>query len=100
MRISLTEAAANKLKASVSNKEIVPRIDATLAGGCGLAVNLSIVFDEPRRHDLILESNGLRIRIDPFTKRYLNEEILIDYTDEQGFLFGERFESGACMMEI
>ncbi|OKL37329.1 iron-sulfur cluster biosynthesis family protein [Domibacillus mangrovi] len=100
MRILLTEAAVNKLKASVSNEGKFPRIDANISGGCGLAVNLSIIFDEPRRYDSILENKGVQIRIDHFTKRYLNEEIHIDYTNEQGFLFGERFESGACTAEM
>ena len=41
-----------------------------------------------------------RFELDRFTKRYLDEETQIDYTDEQGFLVGESFTSSACAIEI
>lgn len=100
MVITLTEAALDKLKAMVFKEEQSPRIDADVAGGCGLSVKFTLVFDEPRRNDLIMEYNGIRIRMDRFTKRYLDIETQIDYTDEHGFLVGESFASSACAIEI
>ena len=41
-----------------------------------------------------------RFRMDRFTKRYLDEETQIDYSDEHGFLVGESFASSACAIEI
>lgn len=80
--------------------EHFPRIDADVAGGCGLSVKFSLVFDELRRNDTVIEYNGIQFRIDRFTKRYLDEETQIDYSDEHGFLVGESFASSACAIEI
>lgn len=98
--IKMTEAAMNKLKEMVVNGNQTPRIDAEVAGGCGMSVKFSIVFDEPRRNDLCIEKDGIQIRLDRFTKRYLNEETQIDYRDKHGFLVGESFASSACAIEI
>jgi Fe-S cluster assembly iron-binding protein IscA len=100
MMIKMTEAAMNKLKEMAVNREQTPRIDAEVAGGCGMTVKFSIVFDEPRRNDLCIEMDGIQIRLDRFTKRYLDEETQIDYSDEQGFLVGESFASSACSIEF
>lgn len=100
MVIKMTEAAMSKLKEMAVNGEETPRLDADVAGGCGMTVKFSIVFDEPRRNDLIIETEGIQIRLDRFTKRYLDEETQIDYNAEQGFLVGERFTSSACAIVI
>lgn len=100
MIITLTEAALDQLKAAELKGEQSPRIDADVAGGCGVSVKFTLVFDEPRRNDLIIEYDGIQIRMDRFTKRYLDEETQIDYTDEHGFIVGESFTSSACAIEI
>ncbi|MCQ6281347.1 iron-sulfur cluster assembly accessory protein [Bacillus sp. EB600] len=100
MVITLTQAALNKLKAMELKEEYSPRIDADIAGGCGLSVKFTLVFDELRRNDMVIEYEGIQFRIDRFTKRYLDEETQIDYTDEHGFLVGETFTSSACAIEI
>lgn len=99
MVITLTEAALNKVKEMVFQDEQSPRIDAEVAGGCGMTVKFTLVFDEPRRNDTLIECEGIQIRMDRFTKRYLDEEVPIDYTDERGFLIGEVLTSGACAQE-
>ena len=43
----LTEAALNKLKEMVFKDEYSPRIDADVAGGCGMTVKFALVVDEP-----------------------------------------------------
>ncbi|WP_335391865.1 iron-sulfur cluster biosynthesis family protein [Neobacillus drentensis] len=100
MLIKMTEEARKKLKEMMVNRAQTPRIDADVAGGCGMTVKFSFVFDEPRRNDLIIETDGIEIRLDRFTKRYLNEETHIEYSDEHGFLVGESFASSACAIEI
>jgi len=100
MMIKMTEAAINKLKEMMANENLNPRIDAEISGGCGISVKFSIVFDEPRQNDLCLEMEGIQIQIDRFTKRYLNEEMHIDYSEEQGFVVGESFASSACAIPI
>ncbi|RBW68440.1 iron-sulfur cluster biosynthesis family protein [Bacillus taeanensis] len=100
MVITLTNSALTQLKAMNLKEEQFPRIDADLAGGCGLSVKFSLVFTEARRGDTIIEHEGIQIRIDRFTKRYLTEETNIDYTSELGFLVGESYESSDCAIEI
>ncbi|MCM3651949.1 iron-sulfur cluster biosynthesis family protein [Metabacillus litoralis] len=100
MVITLTDAALKKLKEKMLVEQHSPRIDADIAGGCGISVKFSLVFDESRRNDTVIEYDEIQIRIDKFTKRYLDEETQIDYSDEQGFLVGESFESSACSIEI
>ncbi|MBM7644157.1 Fe-S cluster assembly iron-binding protein IscA [Scopulibacillus daqui] len=100
MVIKLTESALNKLKEQIMTEKQLPRIDADVRGGCGLSVNFTLVFDEPRRNDEIIKFDGIQIRIDRFTKRYLDEETQIDYSHEHGFFTGESFASSACAIEI
>ncbi|OMP66306.1 iron-sulfur cluster biosynthesis family protein [Domibacillus epiphyticus] len=100
MRLSLTESALKKLKTVVLQEGQLPRIDADVAGGCGMTVAFSLVFDEERRNDFILELNGIRIRMDRFTQRYIGEEIQIDFTEEKGFLVADAFSSSACSIDI
>ncbi|MBT2655521.1 iron-sulfur cluster biosynthesis family protein [Bacillus sp. ISL-18] len=100
MIIKMTEAAIDKLKELAEINEGIPRIDAEVAGGCGITVKFSILFDEPRRNDLCMEIEGIQLRMDRFTKRYLDEETEIDYQDEQGFLVGDSFTSSSCAIEL
>ncbi|WP_144552406.1 iron-sulfur cluster assembly accessory protein [Bacillus sp. X1(2014)] len=100
MMIKMTEAAINKLKELLAIENLNPRIDAEISGGCGISVKFSIVFDEPRRNDLCIEVEGIQLQIDRFTKRYLDEEMQIDYSEEQGLVVGESFASSACAIPI
>jgi Fe-S cluster assembly iron-binding protein IscA len=100
MIVKMSEAALNKLKEAAEKEDGIPRIDAEVAGGCGMTVTFSLVFDEPRRNDLSIELEGIQIHLDHFTKRYLDEETTIDYKEEQGFLVGDSFISSACAIEI
>jgi Fe-S cluster assembly iron-binding protein IscA len=100
MVITLTEAALKQLEEIVLKEKKSPRIDANVSGGCGVSIKFTLIFDEPRRNDIVIEYSGIQIRIDRFTKRYLDEVTQIDYTDENGFLVGESFASSACAIEI
>jgi Fe-S cluster assembly iron-binding protein IscA len=100
MIVTLTEAALSKLKETVVAEGQSPRIDANVAGGCGVSVAFRLVFDEPRRADTVIEYEGIKISIDRFTKRYLEEVTPIDYTEENGFIVGESFASSACSIPI
>ncbi len=100
MFITFSKEAVERLKSVELEKGNFPRIDATMGGSCGLSVNFSLIFDEARRNDLLFEEAGIKIRIDHFAKRYLQDDIYIDYTDEHGFVIGESYDSGACSLEI
>lgn len=99
-KIKITEAAMKKLKKMACNGTQIPRIDANIAGGCGLSMKFSLLLDEPRRNDVIIEYEGVQLRLDHFTKRNLDEETQIDYREDSGFKVGESFASSACAIEI
>lgn len=69
LALLLIEVALNKIKEKIFTEKHSPRIDADITGGCGMSVKFSLIFDESRRNDTVLEHEGIQIRIDRFTKR-------------------------------
>ena len=69
-----------------------------LPGGCsGFQYGLNIE-DEAAEDDLILEANGLRLFVDPFSMQYLGG-VEIDYVTTfqgSGFTFNNPNASGGC----
>ena len=69
-----------------------------LPGGCsGFQYGLNIE-DEAAEDDLVFESNGLRLFIDPFSMQYLGG-VEIDYVTTfqgSGFTFNNPNSSGGC----
>lgn len=69
-----------------------------LPGGCsGFQYGLNIE-DEPNEDDMILESNGLKLFVDPFSLQYLSG-VEIDYVTTfqgSGFVFNNPNASGGC----
>lgn len=100
MHITLTEAALKKLEHFDVKEGQIPRIDAEIAGGCGMSVSFKFIVDERRKNDHVIEYNGIRIGMDRFTLRNLDAETQIDYMEEKGFIVGDSFSSGACAIEI
>lgn len=100
MVITLTETALKKLEKLEIKEGQIPRIDADISGGCGMSVTFKFIVDEPRKNDRVFEQNGIRIGMDRFTLRNLDEETQIDYSEEHGFMVGESFTSGACAIEV
>ncbi|QGH36944.1 hypothetical protein GI584_05845 [Gracilibacillus salitolerans] len=93
--IHITKEAQQKLLSIELQDGVLPRIDAEVAGGCGLTVNYVFIFDHARRNDTIYQSNGFPIRVDYFTKRYLEGNApTIDYAD--GFHVINDVEFDSC----
>ncbi len=71
---------------------------AVLPGGCsGFQYGLNIE-DEPQADDDVLESNGLKLFVDPFSGQYL-EGVEIDYVTTMmgsGFSFKNPNATGGC----
>jgi iron-sulfur cluster assembly protein len=69
-----------------------------LPGGCsGFQYGLNIE-DEAAEDDLVLESNGLRLFVDPFSMQYL-DGVEIDYVTTfqgSGFTFNNPNATGGC----
>jgi iron-sulfur cluster assembly accessory protein len=69
-----------------------------LPGGCsGFQYGLNIE-DQPNEDDMVLEANGLRLFVDPFSLQYLSG-VEIDYVTTfqgSGFTFNNPNASGGC----
>jgi iron-sulfur cluster assembly accessory protein len=69
-----------------------------LPGGCsGFQYGLNIE-DEPAEDDLVVDSNGLKLFVDPFSMQYLSG-VEIDYVTTfqgSGFTFNNPNASGGC----
>ena len=98
MKVMLTPLAREKLKGMPVTESDVLRIDAEMRGGCGISVQFSIVLDEPRRNDAVIDCGaGVFLHIDRFTERYMEEETVVDYTDDAGFIIGDSFDSSCTV---
>ena len=67
-----------------------------LPGGCsGFQYGLNIE-DEPAEDDLVLEANGLRLFVDPFSMQYLAGTEIDTTFQGSGFTFNNPNASGGC----
>lgn len=97
--ISLTEKAANKIITQIEKRQkgLGIRVGVKTTGCSGLAYTLEFV-DNPNNEDLIFESNGAKIFIDPKSLAYMDETI-IDYERKglnEGFAFTNPKEKDKC----
>ncbi|SDH98811.1 Fe-S cluster assembly iron-binding protein IscA [Alteribacillus persepolensis] len=99
MAITFSETAREKLRDLTLAEGHVLRIDADMAGGCGISMSCTLKQDEPRRMDKVLECDGISIHIDSFTERYLDSDTHIDYTEEGLIIEGQDFSS-SCSFDM
>jgi iron-sulfur cluster assembly protein len=102
MQISITPTAATTVQKFIEeqgeeNQEAGLRV-AVLPGGCsGFQYGLNIE-ETPAEDDEILELEGLKVFVDPFSAQYL-EGVEIDYVTTMmgsGFTFRNPNASGGC----
>ena len=102
LSLSLTPAAAAKAKESIAAERVPAdtcglRI-SVLPGGCsGFKYGLSIDA-EPMSDDLVLETSGVRVFVDPFSAQYLDGVEVDHVTTMQasGFAFKNPNATGGC----
>jgi iron-sulfur cluster assembly accessory protein len=101
MQISLTDTAATTVRQFIEEQGSADGAGlrvAVLPGGCsGFQYGLNIE-DAPENDDEILELEGLKVFVDPFSAQYL-EGIEIDYVTTMmgsGFTFKNPNASGGC----
>ena len=97
--ITLTEQAANKVTAYLANRGqgIGIRIGVKTSGCTGFAYVMEFV-DQTDEHDLIFESNGAKVVVDPKSLVYI-DGTEIDYTKKglnEGFEFKNPNERDRC----
>jgi iron-sulfur cluster assembly accessory protein len=101
MQISLTSTAADTIQKFIEEHGAADGAGlrvAVLPGGCsGFQYGLNIE-DAPESDDEILDVEGLRVFVDPFSAQYL-EGVEIDYVTTMmgsGFTFRNPNASGGC----
>ncbi|HSR01286.1 MAG TPA: iron-sulfur cluster assembly protein IscA [Methylophilaceae bacterium] len=99
MAISLTVAAADRVEKFLANrgKGIGLRLGVKTTGCSGMAYTLEFV-DEASAEDMIFESHGVKVLVDPTSIVYLDGTEL-DYTKEglnEGFKFNNPNAQASC----
>ena len=99
MAISMTAAAARHVRNYLDNrgKGIGIRLGVRTSGCSGMAYTLEFA-DETQAEDLVFESEGVKVLVDPKSLLYLDGTEL-DYTREglnEGFKFNNPNERDRC----
>ena len=97
--ILFTERAADKVKTLLAEEG---RMDLSLrilvsGGGCS-GFQYGFAFDDPREDDLLCRGEGVEVRIDPVSARYVQGSV-VDYVDGlagSGFSVRNPNARGAC----
>ena len=86
--ITLTEFAAKKIKALLTEKEETGIRAGVQGGGCS-GFTYRLEFDNQNEKDRIIESHGVQIYVDPKSYLYLmgTEIDFIDELNQSGFKF-------------
>jgi iron-sulfur cluster assembly accessory protein len=99
--VNLSATAATEVRRYIEEQGAAEQAGlrvGVLPGGCsGFQYGLNIE-DEPGEDDMVLESQGIRLFVDPFSLQYL-EGCEIDYVSTfqgSGFTFNNPNASGGC----
>jgi len=102
MTLTITEAAAAEIKKFIESENLSPEQVGlrvrVIPGGCS-GFQYDLALDEaPESGDEVLEIQGIRVFVDPLSKRYLNG-VEIDYVRSvmgSGFTFRNPNARGTC----
>ena len=99
--VTITPTATEKVQGFIQEHGVDDGVGlrvAVLPGGCsGFQYGLNIE-DAPEEDDEVLEMNGVRLFVDPFSAQYL-DGVEIDYVSGmmgQGFTFSNPNATGGC----
>ncbi|MFY9609713.1 MAG: iron-sulfur cluster assembly accessory protein [Blastocatellia bacterium] len=99
--LMLTETAASEVRKFMEAESTGPEAGLRIRvvpGGCsGFSYSMQIE-DAPRQGDEVLDSGGLRVFVDLFSKQYL-EGVQVDYVNSvmgSGFTFSNPNATGSC----
>jgi iron-sulfur cluster assembly protein len=100
--VTITANAAVEVKRFMDAENVSPEVGglrvSVQPGGCsGFKYGL-LIEDEPAEDDLIVDQDGWRAFVDPFSAQYLNG-VKIDYVSSMmgaGFTFSNPNSTGGC----
>lgn len=100
--VELTPQAAEKAREFMAEESVAPETGglrvSVLPGGCsGFQYGLNLE-EEAREDDDVIESNGIRLLVDPFSAQYLKGTVIGYQSSFQGsgFTFTNPNASGGC----
>jgi len=101
--LTLTEEAAEQVRQFFAAENLDEKSGAlrvsVMPGGCsGFEYTLEVDEDDPADDDYVLESQGIRLFMDPFSGQYLSG-VTIGYHSSfqgQGFTFENPNATGSC----
>ena len=101
MAVLLTENAANQVRKfreeNQFGDEMFLRIGVAGGGCSGFKYGL-LIEDQPAEDDLVVQAEGFKLFVDPFSAQYLNN-VTIDYVTSMqgsGFTFKNPNATGGC----
>ncbi len=100
--VIVTAGAGTEVKRFMDTEGVSPDVGglrvSVQPGGCsGFKYGL-LIEDRPAEDDLIVQQEGFRLFVDPFSAQYLNN-VVIDYVSSMqgsGFTFKNPNSSGGC----
>lgn len=100
--LTLTPAACDEVRKFIEMEKVSPtegglRVSIQPGGCSGFKYSL-LIEDKPADDDLILEHDGFRTFVDPFSAQYVNN-VTIDYVTSMqgsGFTFKNPNATGGC----
>lgn len=100
--VSVTPVAAVEVKRFMDAEKVSPEVGglrvSVQPGGCsGFKYGL-LIEDAPAEDDLIVQHEGFRMFVDPFSAQYINQ-VEIDYVSSMqgsGFTFRNPNSTGGC----
>lgn len=100
--MTITPAAGIEVKKFIEAEKVSPtegglRVGIQPGGCSGFKYSL-LIEDKPAEDDLILDQDGFRVFIDPFSAQYVNN-VVIDYVTSMqgsGFTFKNPNATGGC----
>jgi iron-sulfur cluster assembly protein len=102
MALNLTDTAAEQVRQFLAAEDVAAETAglrvSVLPGGCsGFKYGLNIE-DTPSDDDLVLDINGIRCFVDPFSAQYLQGTVIGYHTSMQGsgFTFENPNATGGC----
>ena len=100
--VSITPAAAVEVKKFMAAENVSPDVGglrvSVQPGGCSGFKYSLLIEDQPAEDDTIVDQEGFKVLVDPFSIQYLNG-VTIDYTSSMqgsGFTFKNPNATGGC----
>jgi iron-sulfur cluster assembly protein len=102
LAVSMTAAAAVEVRKFMDAEKVSPEVGglrvAVQPGGCSGFKYSLLIEDKPAEDDTIVQQDGFKVFVDPFSMQYING-VNIDYVSSMqgsGFTFKNPNATGGC----